>query len=232
MWPLVALLLSQPAPTVPEPAPDDRVTVIIAPHEQGEEPPPMNSRIGREESALRASDPTAAMLLREWANCIVRSRRRDALALLATPPNSLAQAEVIASLTQSRFGWRSLCVRTRLMQVDNIVLRGAIAEALHRWEVRRGRAAGPLSPSALPAESNERWAQLLRAGRCVVEADPAAVAAVMDTRPATHSSQQALRALAPDIEQCLPGITAEDFHPLMLRGALGEPFYLQSRAGL
>lgn len=230
LLPALLTLLQTAAEPIPQPANPQRETVIVAPAPEGEKQPPIRSRIGREQPALQAADPLAAMVLREWANCIVRTRRRDALALLATPVNSEAQTAAIEDLTSRRFGWQSICVRTRMMRVDNIVLRGAVAEALHRWEKHRRRSAGPLAAAPPPAPVG-RPAQLVLAGHCVVEADPAAVAAVMETRPGTNGSLDALEALAPQLNACLPeGMEASDFHPLMLRGLLGEPFYLNSRS--
>lgn len=210
---------------------DEGRTVIVAPDQGDEETPPMNSRVQREQPTIQASDSVAAMMLREWANCVVRTRRRDALALLATEHGSAAQAEVIERLTTSRFGWRSMCVRTRMMEVDNILLRGALAEALYRWENRRGRSAGPLEPPDPPDAVEDRSGQLVAAARCVVESDSSAVAALMEVRPDGRNSNDAVYALAPKLDECLPdGTHPEDFHPLLIRGALGEPFYLASRS--
>ena len=227
---LSALAFLQAAsPSLP-PSGDERETVIVAADGAVREAPPLNSRIRRERAPIQASDPVAAMMLREWANCIVRTRRRDALALLATPLNSAAQAEAIDGLTSRRFGWNTVCVRTRMMRVDNIVLRGAVAEALHRWEQRRGRAAGPLVPAPPPPAAANPRRRLVLAGRCLVEADAGAVAGLMEVRPDSNQSQDAVQALAPKLDECLPdNISAEDFHPLLIRGALGEPFYLASR---
>lgn len=219
-----------PAPPAPTPA-DPGVTVIEQAAEERPEPPPLNSRISRSASDEFASEPVAAMHLREWANCIVRIYRARALELLATPLNSPDQTAIINQLTGHRFTRRTVCARFRTMRVDNLVLRGAIAEALTRWEERRRRSAGPLAPAAPALAAGGRPALLAQMGRCVVERDPAGAERLMATRPGTRASREALAGLADRIDACLPtGLRARHFHPLTLRGALGEPYYLRRRS--
>lgn len=232
---LAALLLqvAQPAsPVASAPAPDpSQVTVVNRGTEDSEEVP-IRSRIGRRVGDF-AADPVAGMHLREWANCIVRIHRPRALALLATPLNSPEQTEIIDQLTGRRFTRRTVCARFRSMRVGNLVLRGAIAESLRRWEGERGRSAGPLPPELPPLpQSAGVQGQLAQMGRCVMERDPDGVERVMATRPGTGSSARTLSQLSGPIAGCLPaGLRVRDFHPLALRGALGEPYYLRRRIG-
>ena len=192
--------------------------------------PPLNSRITRGTNGDFAPDPVAAMYLREWADCIVLMNRARAVALLATPLNSPEQAEIVNQLTGHRFTRRTVCARFRSMRVDNLVLRGAVAEALARWEERRRRSAGPLTAQAPAAAAADRAALLAQMGRCVVERDPEAVERLMATRPGSRASRQALAGISDRIDTCLPGnLRARDIHPLTLRGAIGEPFYLRKR---
>jgi hypothetical protein len=230
---LAALLLqvAQPAsPAASERAPDPSEVTVVERGTEEQEEVPISSRIGRRVSDF-AADPVAAMHLRDWANCIVRLHRARSLALLSTPLNSAEQTELIDQLTGRRFTRRTVCAGFRSMRVENLVLRGAVAEALQRWEEARRRSAGPL-PAFLPPvpRSAGLQAQLATLGRCVVERDPAAVARVMATRPGTNSSARSLSALSELIHACLPsGIRARDIHPLALRGALGEPYYHSRR---
>jgi hypothetical protein len=145
--------------------------------------------------------------------------------------NSPGQAELIDQLTGNRFTRRTMCAGFRSMRIDNLVLRGAIAESLWRWEERRERSAGPLAPPE-PATTLDSPAWLAGIARCVVERDGEAVARVMATRPGTSASRRALASLGAEIEACTPRERGRfDAHPLTLRGALGEPFYLSRRAG-
>ena len=232
---LAALLLqvAQPAPPAASTPPPDpsQVTVVERTGEESEEIP-INSRIGRRVADF-AADPVAGMHLREWASCIVRIHRPRALALLATELNSPEQTEIIDQLTGRRFTRRTVCARFRSMRVENLVLRGAIAEALRRWEVERGRSAGPLPPELPPVpQSAGVQAQLAQMGRCVLDRDPDGVERVMATRPGTGSSARTLSQLSAVIAACLPaGLRVRDVHPLALRGALGEPYYLRRRIG-
>jgi hypothetical protein len=246
---IAAALALQPAPA---PAPAPAATQPAAPVAQPAAPPtaavpgqetviqrtgdpprevPISSRIARQPVDNVAADPAAAMYLREWADCIVRLYRPRALSLLATPLNSEDQAQIINQLTGNRFRRRTVCARFRSMRIDNLVLRGAVAEALWRWEDRRKRSAGPMPPAAQTAqEAADRAALLARLGRCVVNRDPQAAARVMATRPATRSSNEALAALRQHVAACAPpGLPTQSLHPLTLRGALGEPHYLKAR---
>ncbi|HEY0014215.1 MAG TPA: hypothetical protein VGB79_15335 [Allosphingosinicella sp.] len=227
-----------PAATPPAGAPPARSngeeTVIDRTGDDSEEVP-LNSRIARAPVDNVAADPAAAMYLREWADCIVRVHRPRALSLLETPLNSPQQSAIIDQLTGHRFTRRTVCARFRYMRIDNLVLRGAVAEALWRWEDRRQRSAGPIAASgaasAAPAPSAaDRPALLAQLGRCVVEHDPRGAARVMATRPGTRASTDALAALSARVAACAPpGLRTRNLHPLTLRGALGEPYYLKAR---
>jgi hypothetical protein len=228
----IAALALQPAqaPDPAVPAPDPRQVTVIEREGEAEEIP-LASRIARPVTEGFAPDPIAALHLREWADCIVRIYRPASLDLLATPLNSPEQAAIINRLTGHRFTRRTICARFRTMRVDNLVLRGAIAEALYRWEERRGRSAGPLVPPPPAPAAAGAPALLAQMGRCVVERDPEAAARVMATRPGTGAARRALAGLSGRVGACMPtGLRAREIHPLTLRGALGEPYYHRRRS--
>jgi hypothetical protein len=228
---LAALALQAPPARDAAPPPVDGRVTVIQRSEDDRETPPINSRIARRTNDGFAADPVAGMLMREWADCIVRIHRNRSLALLATPLNSPEQSALIDQLTGHRFTRRTICARFRSMRIDNLVLRGAIAEALAGWEARRRRIAGPLVAPPPPNDAAARAAVLAQMGRCVVERDPEGVRGVMVTRPGTRSSRRALVDLSDQIDRCLPtGLRASSFHPLALRGALGEPYYRHRRS--
>lgn len=220
-----------PAPAGPPGQPDpSRETIIAAPAGEASRNPPVPTRIRRQAQEGWVIDSTAAMYLREWAACTVRNNRSTSVALLATPINSPAQSEALNRLTGNRFTRRTVCARFRSMRVDNLVLRGAIAEALRRWEEGRRRAAGPLTgPAPAPATTGS-VASLTRAGYCLAERQPEAVQRVMATRLGTDASKGAIEGLEAAINACLPDtLEAADFHPILLRGALGEPYFFNRR---
>lgn len=221
-----------PPPAAALPAGPSREVTVVERAGNDRQQVPLNSRIARTATDNLADDPAAAMYLREWADCIVRVHRPRALSLLATPLNSAEQTRIVNQITGHRFTRRTVCARFRSMRVDNLVLRGAIAEALWRWEDRRRRSAGPLAVvPPVAADSSDRPLLLARMGRCVVERDAEAAARVMATRPGTRSSREALAALSPGVSACMPaGVRLRDVHPLTLRGALGEAYYLKRRS--
>ncbi|HEX8216956.1 MAG TPA: hypothetical protein VF577_05785 [Allosphingosinicella sp.] len=226
----IAALAMQPAPppasSLPPPQGQD-MTVI---ERETEAEVPLNSRIARSVEREFAPDALAVMYLREWSDCVVMMNRARSVALLATPLNSPEQSVILNQLTGHRFTRRTVCARFRTMRVDNLVLRGAIAEALARWEERRRRSAGPLDAAAPPAAAGGRAAVLAQMGRCVVERDPDGAERIMATRPGSRASRQALAAISDRIDACLPPtLRARRIHPLTLRGAIGEPYYLRKR---
>lgn len=229
---LIVLALQPPSPPAAPTAPADprRETVIAAPPpEAARRTARVPTRIRRETRDGWVIDSAAAMYLREWAACTVRNNRSTSVALLGTALNSPAQSEALDRLTGRRFTRRTVCARFRSMRVDNLVLRGAIAEALQRWEERRRRAAGPLPRPAAPNPVSS-VASLARAGYCVAERQPEAVRRVMATRLGTDDSEEAMGALQEAVDACLPDtLQAADFHPIMLRGALGEPYFFSGR---
>jgi hypothetical protein len=231
---LVALSLQ---PAQPAASPDSaagpidarRETVIAAPLDEASPAPPFPSRIRSRTQDNWVIDSTAAMYLREWAECTVRNKRSISVELMATQLNSPEQAEIIDRLTGRRFARRTVCARFRSMRVDNLVLRGAIAEALRRWEVARRRPAGPLTPPAPPPAAS-LTASLAQAGYCITERQPEGVQRVMATRLGSRNSVIAIEALRETADACLPNnLRATDLHPILLRGALGEPYFLSRR---
>jgi len=227
----IALSLQPPPPAagpVP-PADTQRETVIAAPSNEAARSPTVPSRLGRRTPDAGVIDSLAAIYLSEWAACTVRLNRSGSVALLATQLNSPEQSAIIDRLTGRRFTRRTVCARFRSMRVDNLVLRGAIAEALYRWEEARRRPAGTLTPPALPPDASVA-ARLAQAARCVTERQPEGVQRVMATRLGTENSESALAALRETMTACLPtDLRTMNFHPILLRGALGESYFLSRR---
>lgn len=226
----IALTLQPPLAANPaRPADAPRETLISAPPNEAPRNSPVPSRIRSRAQEGWVIDSTAAMYLREWAACTVRNKRALSVALLATQLNSPEQRDIVDQLTGRRFARRTICARFRTMRIDNLVLRGAIAEALRRWEDDRRRLAGPVTRPRAPAETGS-VVSLAQAGYCVNERQPEGVQRLMATRLGTQNSARAMEDLRDTMDACLPGnLRAADFHPILLRGALGEPYFLSRR---
>ena len=215
-----------PVPETPAPVAPERGTVV-----EGAATPerdvPVSSRVPRRVNYVTSRERDAAWTMHRFAECLVRNRRAQMLELLGTRLNSPEQAVIVRDV----IGRRSICLGARAMRIDNVLLRGAVAEALYRREQRGGRT-GPLAgPPELPAADPRRnpAAALARFGRCLVASDPSGVQALIEARPGSEVERSALAALTPGFRPCLAEGQTPDPHPLLLRGALAEAFYLHSR---
>ena len=200
----LALLLAAtqpPAETAPGSPNRSRFENVATP----EEDVPIGSRVQREADYVTASERDAAWTMHRFAECLVRTRQGQMLELLATRLNSPEQNRIVRDV----IGWRSRCLQARSMQIDNVLLRGAVAEALHRQELR-GRSVGRLD----------------RFGRCMMTRYPDTARALIGTRPGSREERTAMEGISPRVAECLPPSPRRARHPLLLRGAIAEAFYL------
>lgn len=223
-----ALFTAQPAAPAPAPAPpptSSRFENVATPQEDQ----PLGSRVARRTDHITAREQDAAWTMHRFAECLVRTRQRQMLELLATRLNSPEQQRIVRDV----IGWRSRCLRARSMQIDNVLLRGAIAEALYRQELR-GKEVARLerAPEMLAADpARDSSAALERFGRCMMTRKPELVRALIGTRPGSDEERAALAGIATALPLCLPPSPERARHPLRLRGAVAEAFYLH-RHGL
>lgn len=226
----IALVLAA-AQTAPAPRPASPTSpTVIQRVATPDEDVPISSRVARSADYVTADDRYAAWTMHRFADCLVRTRRGGMVDFLATPLNSVEQARLVRDM----IGWRSMCLRARAMRIDNILLRGAVAEALYRRE-RRGLPTGEIdaAPELAAADPGKSPpAALSRSARCVVRGNPGGVKALVEAKPGTGAETAALAALQPAYSACLAPGQKPEKHPLMLRGALAEAFYLHWRGVL
>ena len=226
----LALAVAQPSPAPPpaDPAAPVGSPTVVERAPSPDEDVPVASRVPRRVNYVTARERDAAWTMHRFAECLVRNRRAQMLELLSTRLNSPEQAAIVRLV----IGRRSICLGARAMRVDNVLLRGAVAEALYRRELE-GRATGPIERAPELVVSDPRRspaAALASFGRCVVANNPAGVRTLIQAKPGSRAEGAALTALAPGYAACLPpGQNRPERHPLLLRGAFAEAFYLHSR---
>ena len=219
------LALAQAPPTNAPPAPpgSSRFEKLETPEREV----PVGSRLDRPADHVTASENDAAWTMHRFAECLVRTRAEQMLELLSTGLNSPEQNRIVRDL----IGWRNRCLRARSMQIDHVLLRGAVAEALYR-QTQRGRDIGRLdrAPPRLRADPRRNSsAALEHFGRCMVARHPDRVRPLIGTRPGSREEREALQGITAGFADCLPESPRRARHPLMLRGAVAEAFYLDSQ---
>ena len=227
---VLSLFLSQaspaPAATPAQPSTSSsRIEKLPTPEEEV----PLGSRLSRRSDRVTADEQSAAWTMHRFAECLVRTRDRQMVEFISTRLNSPEENRIVRDV----IGWRSRCLQARSMQIDHTLLRGAIAEALYRQELR-GRdiprpARAPEMLDADPARNSS--AALERFARCMMERHPEMVRPIIGTRPGSRQEREALTAIRAVLPDCLPAAPSRARHPLMIRGALAEAFYLH-RHGL
>jgi len=190
---------------------------------------PVGSRVYRRQTPVTASEQDAAWTMHRLAECLVRTRRRQMVALLQTRLNSPEQMDIV----EDAIGWKTRCLQARTMAIDNVLLRGAVAEALYRQELR-GRDVEPLerAPAAARGDPARHLAPAMETfGRCMLNRHPETSSALIGTRPGSRQEREALEGIQQVMNECLTLDTERARHPLMMRGAIAEAFYLR-RKGL
>lgn len=223
---IIALGIGQAAAAPPDtPPPETPPTRSrFERYETPDEAVPVGSRVQRAPTYVTASENDAAWILHRLAECLVRTRQEQMLELLSTRLNSREQTRIL----NDAIGWRTRCLQARSMALDNILLRGAVAEALYRQELR-GREVGRIAhaPQALSGDPTRSSAVALqRFGRCMVARHPDRAEAIIGTRPGSDREEAALVRIMEVLPECMPQAPRRARHPQMLRGAIGEAFYL------
>lgn len=226
---LTALLLTLAQPSSPPASPPTTDSSRIEKLPTPEEEVPVGSRLARRGERVTTDEVTAAWTMHRFAECLVRTRERQMVDFISTRLNSPEENRIVREV----IGWRSRCLQARSMQIDHTLLRGAVAEALYRQELR-GRdiptvARAPEMLDADPARNSS--AALERFARCMMMRHPQVVRPIIGTRPGSRQEREALTPILAVLPDCLPAPSPRARHPLRIRGALAEAFYLH-RHGL
>lgn len=150
-------------------------------------------------------------VFRDLVACVVRHQPSRTRNLLDTVPGSYGEADIVRTLwprMETCFDYYR--VGGRALVIDNLLVRGAIAETYYRNEFPAGIAA------AAPAGATEAWirprdqdgevthAEMLHSmARCVTVRRPAEVSSMLNTDPLSAEERAALRLLQTDLSACL-----------------------------
>ena len=120
------------------------------------------------------------------------------------------------------------------MQASTVMIRGAIAEGLYKKDNSAPPPAVKVAQPAAIAKGAESSIQPYRLladfSRCLAASHPDAVHRLLTTtRLGEAASGEAIAALAPDFDECLPPNVRIEFPPGELRLALAEALYNHAR---
>jgi hypothetical protein len=158
------------------------------------------SQIGQGQSGHSSSAPLTNVRpfreLQVFGACFAKSRRRDALTLIATVPGSSEENKAFRQLV---FGEHEGCLfgGTR-MAMPIVFARGAIAEGLLKAE---GVPESYRLLKPTPAEVRD----LHGVARCYTDGHRSEVQALLKTQPGSPEEVAAISALWNDFRTCMPG---------------------------
>jgi hypothetical protein len=169
--------------------------------------------------AMRLGEaPSSAQDLRildRFARCVAGRRENAATAILATDPSTSDYRNGMRRLAQSNWG----CLGSGTLKFNEILFAGGLAEAL----LRRGNASTNIAartahdPSRIALQARDE-AELMSI--CTVRAAPAQVEALLASEVASPEEAAAVRALMPQIGQCLSAGVNMRLNRPALRAAL------------
>lgn len=181
--------------------------------------------------AAGTSAPTSPLLekrvvLRKFADCVVRGAERRSLKVLRTDPGSRDEHEEVHTLVQSQ----APCLGDRsVLSMHTAAIRGVIAEAVF---ARHGD--WLQSVSAMPAAAPVRVAGKLEVepfmvayAGCIAKAEPAKAAAVLATEPTTAAERSAVLGLGDTLKDCMAIDVAYHLNIGDLRTHLASALFLE-----
>ncbi len=134
--------------------------------------------------------------LQVFGGCLARAKRRNALALIATVPDSPEETKVLREFV---YGERSTCLfGGTQMSMPNVFARGAVAEGLLR-------SGGVPENLRLTTPSPAEVRDLHGAARCYASNHRAEVEKLLQSHAGSREEVTAVTALWKDFMACMPG---------------------------
>lgn len=157
------------------------------------------AQIGTGRSGHSTSSPLSNVRpykeMQRFGECLARTGRKNALAIVGTAPGSREEAKVLKKFV---FGEHSNCTLGAFeMQMPDIFARGVIAEGL----LRNG---GVPAEYRLPAPAPSAVRDLHGAARCYASSHRRDVEKLLQTDPGTPEEVQAVAAIWNEFRTCMP----------------------------
>jgi hypothetical protein len=162
--------------------------------------------------------------IRQLGDCLARTRRTAAIALLATTPGTAQET----AATRALLGNNTSCLQPNSrMRAGRDVIRASVAEGLYR---RNFTAPPPAQRFQEPEADAPPLPLLVDFASCYVQTHPAEAHNLLAaTRLGSREEHEALRALAPTLGQCLAAGVRFEFPAPLVRLALAEALYQRAR---
>jgi hypothetical protein len=157
------------------------------------------AQLGTGRSGISTSTPLSNVRpykeLQSFGNCLARTGRKTALAVIATVPDSREEEKALKKYV---FGERTTCLfGGTQMEMPGLFARGAIAEGLLR--------SGGVPPEyRLPAPAPSAVRDLHGAARCYTSGHRSDVEKVLQTDPGTAEEVNAIAAIWDQFRTCMP----------------------------
>ncbi len=168
----------------------------------------------------------ALEVVHQSARCIVSRARSASENLMAAVPGTRAEARTLWGPIASRL---DQCAGMGVY-VSNMVLRGALAEALYESAFSSSSQAAPtatVEPMQWSAENGSAatLAPLYELGRCVVAGNAGLVRRLLETEPFSQGERDTLRELRARLDPCLDAGRTYTINRESLRAVLAESLY-------
>ncbi len=169
------------------------------------------------------------------AGCIIGHGRNAAARWVTTDFKTAKKAEMTpgqrAALSDIRTALNA-CVHVHSLTLNGAALRGVLAERLLKDDrgalLARARTSPMVAPRRIDAGSGEPMQDALF--DCIVRAEPAKAAALLDADAATPEEASIFRSLAPSLQACVPLHAAVHIRPGDVRFQVAISLYRQASA--
>jgi hypothetical protein len=145
-----------------------------------------------------APDDKTVLAMHIYGACIADRTRYGAEQVLEMDPSDRSAHRMLEKLAEGHPG----CEPGREIKFNDALFRGGLAERMLAKRPGREHLLATLSYDP-GKKAIHAWDEVDVAGLCVVRKDPQAVAALLDTEPASAAEAQAEQALAPSLGACL-----------------------------
>jgi hypothetical protein len=198
---------------------------------------PLGTRIPRWEKKSLVAETQAVEIMRRFARCTIKTRRKASVAILSTLPNSKEEAKWVGPLIGLK---GSSCLTAAKMTVNSALLRGTIAEVLLDEPEHGGRVLSVARPqqgfdtftrplTAVYQDGMDAGDRAVLVGRwvayCSAHEDPARVRLLLASKPASRDELAALRDMGDLFSKCLLQGQKLELEALSMRALLAEAIY-------